>query len=218
MRRLWLTCLALLLAVAVSGCKLVTVRPLNETGVPALPSSSQKVFDAVAYVDSIWAEKVLPTATQDAVALAELLPALKADAEAAGQKYGKREGSSQPWSFLVKGEGKIIEVDTTSRVGLARLDLAPLDGKADVAIQIGPVIRGNAVRDAVGFITFNQFVNQLQFADVANELNERVLKTVLSGIDLAALNGKQVKLHGAFNADGDQVLIVPLKLEVGGGS
>lgn len=211
-----LACLLLTVtAAAVSGCKLVTVRPLNESGMPSGPSSSQQPFNAVAYVDGIWSSKVLPTAQEKAVELSLLLPAVKTDPEAAGKQYGKREGSS-PYNFLVKGRGKVLSVNTGSRVGLALVDLVPLDGQPDVSIQIGPVLRGNAVRDAVGFISFNEFVNQLQFADVANELNERVLKTVLNGIDPATLAGKMVTLHGAYTLDGDAVIITPLKLEVGG--
>ena len=36
------------------------------------------------------------------------------------------------------------------------------------AIQIGPVLRGTALRDALEFVRFTDFVNQFEFAGVAN--------------------------------------------------
>ena len=46
-------------------------------------------------------------------------------------------------------------------------------------VQIGPVIRGTALRDAVSFIRFNDFANQFEFAAVSNALHERVLRDVV---------------------------------------
>jgi predicted lipoprotein len=63
-------------------------------------------------------------------------------------------------------------------------------GKSLVALQVGPVMRGTALRDAVGFIQFDQFANQLQFADVANQLNERALAAATKDFDLAQAVGK----------------------------
>jgi predicted lipoprotein len=80
------------------------------------------------------------------------------------------------------------------------VDVAPYDGRADISIQIGPVLRGTALRDATGIVRFTDFVNQLQFADVANELNSRVLKTVLAPLDATKLKGRVVAFAGALAA------------------
>ena len=74
------------------------------------------------------------------------------------------------------------------------------DGRADISIQIGPVLRGAALRDATGIVRFTDFVNQLQFADVGNELNGRVLKTVLAPLDATKLRGRVVAFAGALAA------------------
>ena len=62
-------------------------------------------FDATAYVDKIWAPRVVPTAEKNAVAADTLLPALEADQKAASARYGKQAGAGSPYSFLVKGSG-----------------------------------------------------------------------------------------------------------------
>ncbi len=77
-------------------------------------------------------------------------------------------------AVFVKGTATVAEIDRKSRIGLARLRLPwAKDGQA-AAIQIGPVLRGTALRDALEFVRFTDFVNQLEFAGVANALNDRV--------------------------------------------
>jgi ABC-type glutathione transport system ATPase component len=71
-----------------------------------------------------------------------------------------------------------------------------------VSLQVGPAINGTAIRDAAGFINFNQFVNQVDFADAATALNSEVKAKVLKGIDPKSLKGKKVSFTGAFTALG----------------
>ena len=145
---------ALLLAVS---CKPWTVRPIND------PAQSQtRGLDASAYVTSIWDTKVIPYVREHAV-----------DVSAACQA-AQRPGPSQ---FLVKGDARVLRADPASRSGLLPIDVAPFDGRPDAAMQIGPVIRGTALRDSLPFIEFSQFLNQLEFARVSNELNARALLT-----------------------------------------
>ena len=74
----------------------------------------------------------------------------------------------------------------------------------------GPVIAGTALRDGVKFIHFSDFTNQLDYADVATELNNKVKSEVLAGVDAKSLVGKKVDFAGAFSlvAPGS-VLVVP---------
>lgn len=177
------------LAVAVPGLALLascvpwTVRPIDDR--------QSGPFNAERYVDSIWSSKVLPAAAQ----AADLAP------------------TAPTAPTLVKGEGKVLRVDTTSRSGLIFLDLAPYDGRADAQLQIGPVIRGTALRDALPFIQFSQFTNQLEFARVGNALNDRVVRTVLAGLSTEGLAGRVVSFTGAA-AGGAPLEIVPISLVV----
>ena len=75
--------------------------------------------------------------------------------------------------MFVKGTATVADVDRKSRIGLARLRLPWATDAQTAAIQIGPVLRGTALRDALDFVRFTDFVNQLEFAGVANALNDR---------------------------------------------
>ena len=110
----------------------------------------------------------------------------------------------------------MLRVDTSSRSGLMLVDLAPYDGRADAAIQIGPVIRGTVLRDALPFIQFSQFVNQLEFARVGNALNDRVVQSVLASLPKAGLEGSVVSFSGASSQPAANELpeIVPVTLVV----
>ncbi len=167
-----------LACLSLSSCVPWTVRPIDEM--------QSGAFDAERYVESIWRSKVLPAAAQGA-----------------DLRSARLDGAR-----LVKGEGRVLRVDTSSRSGLLFLDLPPYNGRADAAVQIGPVIRGTALRDAMPFIQFSQFTNQLEFARVGNALNERAAK--LPG---EAVRGSVVAFTGAATG-GEPPEIVPVTLMV----
>lgn len=177
--------------------------------------SNSKVFDPEAYVEDVWDAKLLPAVQDQATEAATLLPAIEADPEAAGEQYGNRPGVGSPFSYLVKGTGTVTEVDADSAT-------APLTVKVDgtdteVSIGTGEVIAGTALRDAVGFISFSEFSNQLDYADVATRLNDRVRTDVLKQLpeDRTQLEGAKVSFSGAFSAlVPGTVMIVPVTLEV----
>lgn len=200
------------LALSLAGCVPWTVRPIESA--EEKQSQGRERFNAASYVDSIWSSRLAPAILDSAVDLRTLLTALEVDAGGAARKYGQREGEG-PFHFMVKGRGRVLAIDTRSRTGLISIDLAPGDGKPAAFLQIGPVIRGTSLRDAVGFIRFGQFVNQLQFADVANELNARVLNSVVARLKLPTLPGKVVSFYGTFTlTPGSPAEIVPVQVNV----
>jgi predicted lipoprotein len=187
------------------------VRPLAGRTVPG----SQPAQTAAAkFVEPIWSSKVLPTIQEKAQDMAKILPEIRADPNAAGQKYGRREATN-PYNYMIKGTGKVTEMHTESQAGTAIVEVPGLTEK--IALQIGPVVRGTALRDATGVVSFNQFTNQLAFADVSKEMNSRALKSALGGTDPASLAGKTVKFWGAFTFDPhlkSPVLVTPVKIEL----
>jgi predicted lipoprotein len=204
--------LATLLSLA--SCKLWTIRPLESK--EQTPAASSREFNAGAYVDSIWESKVVPLVVEKAVDLSALLAALDADVEAAKKQFSSGDAGGT-MHFIVRGTGRIRGVESRSQNRTITLTLPNYQGKTEVAIQVGPVFRGTALRDAVGFIQFNQFVNQLQFADVGNKLNERVAALVVKDFDLATAQGKQVSFYGAFTlTERSKIIITPTKLAAGG--
>jgi predicted lipoprotein len=155
--------------------------------------------------------KVAATIDQKAQPLPDLAAALDKDPEAAGKQYGHREGNS-PYSFATSGEGIAGE----TKAGLMEVRVPGVPKSTRVSIQVGPAINGTALRDAVGFISFNQFVNQVDFADAATSLNSQVKTKVLKAVNAKDMKGKRVSFTGAFTALTPTVLtITPTKLETG---
>ena len=148
---------------------------------------------------------------ENAVDLTTLVPALQDDVDAASEQYGRRQGQS-PYNFPVRGEG----VAGTPENGLLPIEVEGLDDTT-VSLQIGPAINGTSLRDVVSFISFDQFVNQVDYADAATALNTQVKERVLQGFDPAAAEGKRVAFTGAFTLLAPTAITVtPVELEVAG--
>ena len=187
------------------------VRPLPGRAVAG--SSSQPAQSLAAkFVDPIWTSKVLPTIEEKAQDITKLLPEIHADPNGAGQKYGRREATN-PYNYMVKGTGTVTEMHTESQAGTAVVEIAELGEK--VALQLGPVVRGTSLRDATGAVSFNQFANQLDYADVSKEMNVRAVKAAFANLDPASLVGKKVTFFGTFTFDPHSkppLLITPVKI------
>ena len=178
-------------ALLLAGCKLWTVRPIEDA-----KGGNPGALAPAAFADSIWSGKLLPAISGTAVDARMLLDALDQSRDAARARYCHQTANG-PCYLIVKGEGRVLEADRRSRMGFLAMDIAPFNGQPDLTIQIGPVLRGVALRDATGIVQFTDFVNQIQFADFGNELNAHVLKTVLASQDFAAWKGRTVEFAGA---------------------
>lgn len=205
-------------AVLLAGCEgIATIRPLataTPSGAAASGSSSRTSsgFSAVKYVEDRWSAKVLPEAAKGEP-LANLIAAIKANANDAGKKYGHRE--SGPYNYATVLEGVVEKVDTESRAGTLVIKAKDVPEGVEVRVAVGPVIRGTAVRDGSGAIPFSDFVNQIEYADVAEALNQRVLDEILKPINVKSLQGKTVKVQGFFSlSDVNKITVTPVKIEV----
>jgi len=178
-----------------------TVRPIH--------TSSAEAFDADAYVDSIWPQ-ILQEAEGSAVDITTLA---RTPPETAGGSPSTRR------ALFVSGTGVVSRVDLGSRVGLAYLRIDGLIAPS-VAIQVGPVLRGTALRDALPFVRFTDFANQFDFAAVASSIHRRVLQEILTPINVEGLSGRMVSFTGAAvigDARADTTLeVVPVILRVVG--
>jgi predicted lipoprotein len=198
------------LGLALVGCARVP-------GIYVYESAGQQAsgkFDAVAYVNGIWASQVLPTVQDKAVDAATLLPAIKANPAAAGTKYGRQAGTGSPYAFLIKGTGTVKAVDTGKPQGPVTVAVDTPQGPQDITLITGPVIAGSALRDAVG-VDFSQFTNQLDYADVATQLNDRVKREVIAPLNRDTLTGKKVTFAGAFAAlTPTTVNVIPTSVQI----
>jgi predicted lipoprotein len=169
------------------------VRPI-ETIKPA-------VFDAETFASSAW-PRLVREATNSATDVSEIATTV---------------GTSPANARVVKGSGVVSAIDRRSRVGVMLVRVAGAT-PATVAIQIGPVIRGTALRDASGFIHFSDFTNQSDYAAAANALNDAAMRTVIGPLAIDTLQGRTVVFAGAIGRSAPRedgaIEVVPVRLEV----
>lgn len=205
----WLTLVALA-GLGLSACKILPT-PSAQDGANASGFNPDKM------VEDIWVAKVIPYLKEKAGPFAEVHALAKTDQAAAGAKYGNpKKQANSPWTFAVRVEGKIIAANTQSRAATMDIDVDG-DGKADARVQIGPAIRGTALRDSLDFVQFNDFTNQIDFAQFGKAFNAYADKTVLSKLPREALEGRTAKVLGAYTIEAGQdlPLVTPAEAEIG---
>lgn len=169
------TLVALILgsALALQGCKIV------KTPAPGAANTATEQGEAgddariAALLDRTYDAELMPLVAERALPVADLRAALTVGLETAGAAHGnKGSGEGAAWNFAVKGEGRVIEANLTSRARKAMLDTDG-DGAADLTLQLGPVIKGTSLRDLAPFYRFGDFRDQIEFAKLARALNDR---------------------------------------------
>ena len=209
------TFLALALSLSLlapAGCKFVK----TETPAQADGSGSTDPDDVLVagIVKDTYGTKLLPLIASKAADALALLGEIKADLNAAGAKHGnKGGGEGSPWAFPVKGKGVIVAEDRKSRAGKVELDVDG-NGAADLTLQLGPVVKGTALRDVAPFYIFTEFRDQIQFAKLARALNDRTIAALK--LPDGELKGKTVSFTGAFSVSSASapVLVTPVTVEV----
>jgi predicted lipoprotein len=173
-----------------------TVRRIADADAAGAPGEGGR-FDAAGYVESIWEARVVPAARQ-----------------AIGFDEWRRGPAA---ARLVKGSGKVLGAES----GRLLVDIPPYDGRADLALDTGSAIRGTALRDALPFIQFSQFVNQVDFAKVASALDARAAKAVEAALGGRTALGATVSFAGAaavpVGANPPEVIPVILDFQTGAG-
>ncbi len=210
--RLRLVSVVAILAIAVSGVAGCKIKYDSDK------SADGGAFNAKTYVEKNWDAKVIPVMQTAPIDVGTILAAIAKDPDAAGKQYGRRAGEGQPWTYLVKGEGTVTAVDVASRHGTATVEVT-VDGKpTDVVLQIGPVIFGTAIRDGMPFISFGEFVNQIDYAEVSRALNDKATAGLAK--KMADAKGKTVSFAGAATAPSGSapLTVTPVLLSVGGNS
>ena len=202
--------LAGLACLGLTACKILPTPSAQNGG-------TAPAFNPDKMVEDIWAAKVIPYLQQKSGPFSEVHALATADPAAAGAKYGNpKKQANSPWTFAVRLEGMIVAANTQSRAATIDVDVDG-DGKADARVQIGPAVRGTALRDSLDFIQFNDFTNQIDFAQFGKSFNTYANAAVLSKLPREGLDGKQVKLLGAYvpASGSDLPLMTPAEAEIG---
>jgi predicted lipoprotein len=205
--------LGLAATLALPGCKIVkTVAEGEDTAVVAGEAGDDARIAAL--LDKTYEAELLPLIAVKALPVTELRTALAGGLETAGAAHGnKGSGEGAAWNFAVKGEGKVVESNLTSRARKAMLD-SDGDGKADLTLQLGPVIKGSSLRDVAPFYRFGDFRDQIEFAKLARALNDRASAAL--EVPEGELVGKTVSFSGTVDlkAAGDPWLVTVVTLSV----
>jgi predicted lipoprotein len=205
--------IVLAVVLALAGCKFIKTPTAEEAA-----QSATGGFNPDRMVAEIWDSKVVPYLERKAGPFSEVDSLAASNLEAAGAKYGHKEKQgSAPWTFAARLSGTIVKAETKSRSAYVDVD-ADGDGKADARVQIGPAIRGTAIRDSLDFVNFNEFKNQIEWAQYGKAFNTHVNGLVLEKLSRDQLVGKKLDAVGAYPAPatGQLPVFAPAQLTVGG--
>jgi len=205
--------LCLLVALALPGCKIVKTDTEGENAAAAAGEAGDDARIA-ALLDKTYDAELLPLIATNAMPVADLRTAIAGGLEAAGAAHGnKGSGEGAAWNFAVKGEGKVVEANLTSRARKAMLDTDG-DGKTDLTLQLGPVIKGSSLRDVAPFYRFGDFRDQIEFAKLARALNDQASAALV--VPEGELAGKTISFSGTVDlkAAGDAWLVTVVTLAV----
>nr|WP_295110669.1 DUF2291 domain-containing protein [uncultured Caulobacter sp.] len=201
-RRTGLVLVLVALLPVVSACKVVPIAADR-----AARERQAGSFDATRYVEAVWDAQAAPYWDKQAEPLTQLTAQIDKDIDAAG---GRKAGDGSPWTFVTQGEGQVTAVKTNARAGAVTVTV---DGKP-VEVLVGPVVSGSALRDSLPFVTFNDFSNQIAFAEVGGALTKRALRQARPAAQ-GLKPGDRVRFQGVFQLGkaGDPVVVTPVRLE-----
>lgn len=146
---------------------------------------------------------------EKAVDIGTLIPAVEKDVKGAISQYGTDSGSGNA-TFPVTATATVTDVDEN----FIYLE-SPVKGDK-VLIPLGLAVNGTPVRDALGTITFGDFIDQTDFQTVANQFKLIIEKDVLGPVDTKTLKGKTITVVGAWSTGGAEntYIVQPVKLKV----
>ncbi|MFO3903192.1 DUF2291 family protein [Enterobacter hormaechei] len=184
----WGVALTGVAALLLTAC---TVVDLDENGKPIMPAdpNAKASFDNQTpqqIAQQTWQPRILDAAKSHALDASALSTQLKTP-------------SDNAQSVFVRLSGKVERVEA-SNANEQKLVMT-VNGQP-LAIQVGPVMRGNAIRDAAGF-RFDEFTNQVQYAQLSRALNREAVKHLPKVDD--SWSGKNATLLFATTLTGGKV-------------
>ncbi|NVK74768.1 MAG: DUF2291 family protein [Oceanospirillaceae bacterium] len=191
-----IACLSLL-----SAC---TVTDLDAEGNPIIPKDpNAKIsfadFTLPEVADQLWEPKVFPEATK------EFTPWESIKSQLDAQQIVNKQ------SFFVRLDGTIENVNLGKMKGVITINL----GDTKIDLQVGRIIKGNAIRDASKYVVFDDFKNQIRFAQISREFNNRAMESI--GKPDPSWAGKKATVIAAITVDQNIIKdAVPMQISFGG--
>ena len=181
-----------------------TVTELDADGNPILPKDPNAIvsfqdFTLSEVADQLWQPKVFPEATQDFVSWDSIKSQLDAQQIITKQSY------------FVRLNGTVESVDLGRIKGIIKLKV----GDTRIDLQVGRVIKGNSIRDASKYVLFDDFKNQIRFAQISREFNSRAM--LLVGKPDSSWVSEDISVIAAITIDQNTIRdAVPIQITRGG--
>jgi len=213
----WVACAgALMLGSLLASCRFIPTAEVSAIEAGGSTSETQ-ARDPDQMVASMWSTKVAPYFEKKAGPFLAVRELAARSPDEAGAKWGYRAKSEDtPWTLMVRIEGTIVAADLESRAATIGVD-ASGQGKADAIVQIGPAVRGAAIRDALDFVSFGDFTNQIDFARFGKAFNTYVNHNTLEKLPRDGLVGRKATVLGAypFVSAAETPLVTPVEITIG---
>ncbi len=175
--------------IALLGCDVVK---LDQNGKPIIPLTAEEAASLKNLTPEALAEKFWSGILKEAKA---------------AKSIDQREDNGKPSAF-VRISGIVDAVDDSKKT--ATMTVATSND--NVVLQIGPIIRGNSIRDAASFINFDDFKNQVQFARLSKELNKKAMQN-FTRPDSSWTGSKVDVLAAVTYKDSAITEVIPLEIE-----
>lgn len=197
-----------LIATCMSSCVVVKI---GEEG----KLTGEVAFDADTIVAEAWDEFIIPDLDAKKTDLAELLNQANGSWKPVADKGKYTMGTSGDLNFVATGKATVTEIATEKKAGYITLKLEGYDGDMAIQMQVGSVYKGSSVRDSLEFITYEDYTNQVEWANISQKINEKIDKDVITPADIENIKGKTVEFMACFTADSkEKVLLTPVTLTV----
>jgi predicted lipoprotein len=157
-------------------------------------------FNASQYARNFWDNR-LNNILGQAIDVGELIKLFNTNMPEAVRSYGKAPGVSRVYAYLLKGQGKIVNIGKD----FIDVSIAEPLSVADIRISTGNYIPGNAVRDASGLVDVSQFSDTMKFNEISGEINKIVVKEVITPfLEKNPKTGQSLIFFGSTQAAQDE--------------
>jgi predicted lipoprotein len=173
-------------------------------------ASAVKQFNAALYARNYMDKKLLPSADK-APEVNLLLTQLKSNPGSAFKSYAHTLDIGNIHFFMTSGQGIVTSIDENDVYLLT-------SNKQTVKIAI-EYIFGNALRDAPGMISVNDFTNTMDLNNISDEVNKIVRTEIVPVFKSKVKKGDTVTFAGAFELNKehinlDNIEIIPVSLKI----
>lgn len=208
-RNKWIIALSILLCVfSLTGCAKIVKIGEEEA---LIGGNENAKLDVAAF----WDKQAVPEIEETAVELAELLNDAGGDLAGQEDKGRVTNGASGSLNFAVHAEGEVVEVVNDIKAGYLTVKLDGYEGETAINVQVGPVFKKSSVRDYLSFINVNDYSDQIEFAQLSQNITAYIYENVIADTDIGSLTGKRIEFYGCFTCENnDKVLITPITFAV----